>query len=110
MASEIFRNTKQLVGNFELDNPENFEKDCEYFLCQLNENFDWFQHLDIFRKIAILALTFILGWKNFVSLPGIISLLADKNFADAAIEVAAKGYPYIADVLKNGEIKFAETK
>ncbi len=105
MTPEMHRNAKHLVTN-----SEHFEKDCDYFFCQLNEHFDWFKLLDIFRQLAVLALAFALGWKNFLALSNLIFFLSNQNFNDAANEIEAKGYSYLADVMRTGEIKFAESK
>lgn len=101
MTPEMYRNAKSLVTN-----SPHFEKDCEYFFCQLSNTFDWFKELDIFRQLAVLAFALMIGWNNFLALPGFLALLANKDFEAAADEVSKKGYEYVADALKNGKIKF----
>ena len=105
MTPEMHRNAKHLVTN-----SDHFEEDCDYFFCQLTESFDWFKALDIFRQLAVLALAIALGWKNFIALSNLLFFLSNQKYNDAAHEVEEKGYHYIADVLRSGEIKFAETK
>lgn len=105
MTPEMHRNAKHLVTS-----NEHFEKDCDYFFCQLNENFDWFLTLDVLRQLAIVALAYALGWKNFIALANLIFYLSRNDYYKAAEEVEKKGYHYIADVLRSGELKFAESK
>lgn len=105
MTPEMLRHAKHLVTH-----SEHFSEDCNHFFCQLSDNFDWFKTLDIFRQVAVLALAYALGWKNFIALSEIIFYLSRNNYDQAAIEIAQKGYEYIANVIKTGEIKFAETK
>lgn len=101
MTPEMLRTAKHLVTN-----SDHFEKDCDYFLCELTQNFDWFSALDFFRQTAILALAIALGWKNFLGLSELILFLSRGSFDRASQIVEEKGYHYIADVLRSGEVKF----
>lgn len=102
MTPEMYRNAKHLVTN-----SEHFEKDCDYFFCQLTDNFDWYKLLDFARQLAILAFALAIGWKNFQALSNLIFYLAQQNFYPAAKEIEEKGFKYLADVLRSGEIKVA---
>lgn len=99
----MYRGARHLVTE-----SDNFEQDCDYFFCKLTEHFDWFQVLNISRQVAVLSFALAVGWKNFVALTEVINLLSDQKFEEAALEIAQKGYDYIANALKIGEIKFAE--
>jgi hypothetical protein len=98
MTPEMYRMTKHLVTN-----SEHFEKDCDYFFCQLTESFDWYKALDICRQVAVLALVFAIGWKNFLALADVIFFLQREDFDSAAKYFTDKGYPYLAEILKSGQ-------
>lgn len=82
-----------------------FDSDSQYFFDQLKDTFSWFQSLSDIRQVALIALCFLIGWKNVLSLSNLIFYLANFNYLGAAEELSKLGHTSIAAILATDTIQ-----
>ena len=63
------------------------ENDIEYFDLKLASEFNWYQLMDDYRKIALVNMCFNLGFNKFLEFHKMIEYLKEKNYDLASQEM-----------------------
>jgi len=79
---------------------------------ELNKNFSWYEHLDVNRKAAMIDLAYNMGITRLLGFKKTLSLLAEKKYEKAAIELLDSKYAAdvgrravtISNIIKTGNI------
>jgi hypothetical protein len=99
MTPENRSSIKNIILDTHAYDIETFEENCTFFNEKLKEIFIWFDNLINDRKIALIALCFILGLKNVIEMEKIITYLYQQKFIDAGRELKKLGYEKIANLI-----------
>jgi len=82
-----------------------FNDDIDYHYQRLSESFDWFNHLELGRKVVLIYMAFNLGWAKFLTFKNMINQLAQYNFVGASHELMDSAYatelPHVAQDIAN---------